>query len=56
MVDRGVGGSVILKLDLAEGWRDVDWVVMIHDREHFRAPLYTVMNGCVFTKCEKFLD
>jgi hypothetical protein len=41
--------------DLPEGWKDVDWIILIHVKEEFRAVLYMVMNLRVFIKCEEFL-
>jgi hypothetical protein len=38
----GVDG---IRIDLKElGWEEVDWMHMAQDRDHWQAPLNTVMN------------
>jgi hypothetical protein len=33
-----------IKMDLREGWGDVDWIDLAQDRDRWRSVVYTVMN------------
>jgi hypothetical protein len=38
-----------IKIDLGEiGWDCMDWIDLAQDRDHWRAPLNTVVNHLVF--------
>jgi hypothetical protein len=43
--DQGIDGRIESKMDLREtGWRDVEWIHLAQDRDHWRALMNVVMN------------